>query len=241
MRRLDLSFDNPAMNLALDEALLVDAENARRGDDDEVIRFWRFQRTAVVMGRGTRMHDEVDLDFCKASFIPVLRRCSGGASIVAGIDCLMYSVVISMHTRPELRSVDNAHRLVIGHLADAVSKQRDDVRVQGICDLTLGDKKFSGNSLRVVKNHLLYHGTILLGVDPDLVQRCLRTPPRQPDYRTGRSHDDFVTHIDLDPVRLCDDLAATYDAGEIMDPWPDATMRSLYEEKYGRDDWHHRH
>lgn len=225
------------MNLALDEALLVHAEQA----GEESIRFWRFNRPVVVLGRGSKIRAEVDTEFCQRESIPVLRRCSGGASIVAGPDCLMYSVVLDLVARPELRSVDEAHRFVIGHLAAAIQTQRAEIQWQGICDLTLDSKKFSGNSLRIARNHLLYHGTVLQRVDRELVQRCLLTAPRQPDYREGRDHDEFVTSITIDPVQFCDALADRYGAGDIMQDWPVAEMESLYESKYAKSEWHWRH
>jgi len=237
MQRLDRSLAEPAMNLALDEALLVHAEQA----GEESIRFWRFNRPVVVLGRGSKIGAEVDVEFCQRESIPVLRRCSGGASIVAGPDCLMYSVVLDLVARPELRSVDEAHRFVIGNLAAAILSQRAEIQWQGICDLTLDSKKFSGNSLRIARNHLLYHGTVLQRVDRELVQRCLRTAPRQPDYRDGRDHDEFVTSIAIDPIQFCDALAHRYGAREIMQDWPVAEMESLYESKYAKSEWHWRH
>jgi lipoate---protein ligase len=237
MRRLDLSLDDPAMNLALDEALLVHAEQG----GGEAIRFWRFDRPVVVLGRGSRIRGEVDLDFCERERIPVLRRCSGGASIVAGPDCLMYSVVLDLVTRPQLRSVDEAHEFVIGKLAMAVQSQRAEVRRQGICDLTLDNKKFSGNSLRIAKNHLLYHGTLLERVDRDLVQKCLATAPRQPAYRDGREHDEFITSIAIDPIAFCNNLAHLYGATATSDVWPSNETQALFESKYSQSQWHWRH
>lgn len=225
------------MNLALDEALLVHAEQG----GGEVIRFWRFNRPVVVLGRGSKIRSEVDLDFCERERIPVLRRCSGGASIVAGPGCLMYSVVLDLVARPRLRSVDEAHEFVIGNLAIAVQSQRAEVQRQGICDLTLDNKKFSGNSLRIAKNHLLYHGTLLERVDRDLVQRCLATAPRQPAYRGGREHDEFITSIAIDPSAFCSTLENLYGATATTQPWPSEDTQLLYESKYSQSQWHWRH
>lgn len=237
MRRLDLSLGVLADNLALDEALLLAADQSPA----ETLRFWRFPIPVVVLGRGSKIRDEVDVDFCQHHSIPILRRCSGGASILADPDCLMYSVVLNLDARPLLRNVDQAHAYVIGQLAAAVQLQRPEIRFQGTCDLTLDEKKFSGNSLRVARSHLLYHGTILQQVDPKLVGRCLRTAPRQPDYRQARSHEQFITPIAINASELCNDLAARYQVTVAMDDWPEAEMRTLSDTKYSTEEWTWRH
>ena len=52
-----------------------------------------------------------------AQRIPILRRSSGGAAIVAGPGCLMYAVVLSYEARPELRDISRAHAFVLDRLA----------------------------------------------------------------------------------------------------------------------------
>jgi len=243
MKRLDLSLADPPADLSLDEALLDEAELGRRG---ETLRLWQFDRRVVVIGRGSKIGCEVDLQYCQTNQIPVLRRCSGGAAIVAGPGCLMYSVVLSCHVRPELRRIDEAHRWVMTRLREGISRQRPDVQWQGTCDLTLQNRKFSGNSLRVARNHILYHGTILHAADLSQVARCLNTPPRQPDYRGGRDHSDFITNLPVDPQQLADDIAAAFEAQPPGDPsaqpdWPRETTNALLVARYSDHAWHHRH
>jgi len=207
---------------------------------------WQFGRPVVVIGRGSKIDGEVDIAFCDQMDIPVLRRCSGGAAIVAGPGCLMYSVVISCDQRPDLRRVDEAHRWVMTRLIEAISRQREDVDWQGTCDLTHQGRKFSGNSLRVARNHILYHGTILIDADLTLIARCLKTPPRQPDYRAGREHRDFITNLPIDADRFTEDLAAAFGATGSSDPamaidWPSETTQALLAARYRDRAWHYRH
>ena len=101
MRYLDLTLPTAAENLVLDEALLAIAETG--GRPAETLRFWEAAATAVVVGRSSRLKDEVLLDACLLNRVPVLRRPSGGAAIVTGPGCLMYALVLSYEKRPELR------------------------------------------------------------------------------------------------------------------------------------------
>lgn len=239
LRRLDFSVGRPEAELALDEALLVEAEAAI--DPVETLRLWAFAAPVVVVGRGSKLAVEVDQDYCRGARIPVLRRCSGGAAIVAGPGCLMYSVVLSLTRRPELRRLDEAHAWVMTRLTTALRYQVPGVTWQGTCDLTVGGRKFSGNSLRIARDHLLYHGTILHAADLAQIDRCLLTPPRQPEYRGGRSHAEFVTNVPLDVSQLAEHLALEFGAAGGDGHWPAELTERLIQERYGDPAWHARH
>ncbi|MDP6447918.1 MAG: lipoate--protein ligase family protein, partial [Pirellulaceae bacterium] len=184
MKLLDLTLPTPAENLALDEALLEAAERA--GQPTEVLRVWESPTPAVIIGRASQAAAEVELDYCRDHQIPVLRRGSGGAAVVIGPGCLMYAVVLSYDLHPELRMISRAHCFVLQRLAEALRPYQPGVACQGSSDLTVGVRKFSGNSLRCRRSHLLYHGTLLYNFTLDSVGQCLRAPPRQPDYRESR-------------------------------------------------------
>lgn len=167
-------------------------------DQAEVLRLWEMPSHCVILGRSSRLELEVDQSACDASKIPILRRVSGGATVVAGPGCLMYSTLLSYKSRPNLRSLDVAHHAVMTRIQNATQRTLkafgipDEVHLQGTCDLTINDRKFSGNALRCKRFWMLYHGTILCDFPTHLVSKLLQQPPRQPDYRNQRSHDDFV-------------------------------------------------
>lgn len=240
MRHIQTVLSDPREQLAFDEASLVLADERVVG---ESFRCWAFDRPVVVLGRSSKVDREVDRGFCEAQRIPVLRRCTGGASVVGGPGCFIYSIVLSLEQRPGLQKVDAAHDFVISRLRTAAARQLPDIRFQGICDLTWQNRKFSGNSLRIAKRHLLYHGTILHDADLALVGRCLREAPRQPTYRAGRDHGDFVTNAPLDPSRLVGDLAEAFDVGDPADV--DHRYREriaqLKQQRYDDPAWHLRH
>ncbi|MDA1055151.1 MAG: lipoate--protein ligase family protein [Planctomycetota bacterium] len=238
MKLLDLTLDTPAENLALDEALLEQAEAGPCGDD--VLRLWESRQTAVILGRSSRIDDEVNLAACTTASIPVLRRCSGGTSVVIGPGCLMYSVVLGYQKNPALRMVDVAHKYVLGKVLDAVKQFLPSAVFQGTSDLTLNNRKFSGNSLRCKRDHLLYHGTLLCGFSLDQIGRWLKSPPRQPEYRQWRSHEEFVTNLGLDLASLRRALADQWDAKDVLKAWPKSLTSELVEQRYRQAAWHHR-
>jgi lipoate-protein ligase A len=238
MKLLDLTLATPAENLALDEALLVEAEES--GRPGEALRLWESPQLAVVVGRSSRVAEEVDLAECRRRGIPVLRRPSGGAAVVIGPGCLMYAVVLSYKLRPQLRAIDAAHRFVLGAIAEAAERHLPGVTLQGVSDLAIaGDppRKFSGNSLRCKQSHLLYHGTMLYDFPLDRISTCLRAPPRAPDYRGGRDHRGFVANVPLERSRLREAIVEAFNATESLAEWPRTTTVELVAQRYSRDAW----
>ncbi len=172
------------------------------------------------------------MDACRTDGASVFRRSSGGLAIVTGPGCLMYSVVLDMERRPTLRNVSEAHRFVLNRLIAAVKPYAAEVACRGTSDLVLGDRKFSGNSLRQKRRHLLYHGTLLYRFELESIPRYLKMPPRMPDYRQARPHTDFVTNLSLDGAFLRNAIAAAWEVQTIREDWPrEATVR-LTQEKY---------
>src|SRR5262245_61180745 len=85
MNLLDLTLPTPAENLACDEALLDAAE---AGESDEVLRFWEPKQLFVVVGYANKVVTEVNVSACESCGVPILRRCSGGGTVLQGLGCL---------------------------------------------------------------------------------------------------------------------------------------------------------
>ena len=236
MKLLNLTLTQPAANVALDEALLEEAENGHSGS--EVLRLWQPKSPIVVLGRSSPVASEVNLRYCDSEDIPVIRRCSGGSTILTAAGCLMYAVLLDYRQRHQLRAIDKAHEFVMRHIQQAIRNCGVENQRQGICDLTIGTRKVSGNALRCKKNWFIYHGTLVCcNMDLALIPRCLGMPEREPDYRQQRSHTDFMTGIPVDPETLALSLARTWNCDETTTRWPHELTQSLVDEKYSNDAW----
>ena len=226
-------------HLALDEALLLAAEADEIG---ESLRIWELPKHAAIAGRSTRVADEIDVSVCREREMPVLRRCSGGAAVIGGPGCLMYSVVLGLGGHRDLRKIDVAHRYVMSRVLSALREQLPDAELSGTCDLTWQNRKCSGNSLRVTRGHLLYHGTLLYDFDLRLIDACLRVAPRQPEYRQGRDHHEFVTNVSIDASQFSNDLCRVFEAFEESETLHlSARVAELRRTRYDNPQWHLRH
>ena len=233
---LDLSLPTPAENLACDEALLDLAEEQ---GGSPVLRFWESSVPFVVLGYANKVAEEVNLKQCRELGVPVLRRCSGGGTVVQGPGCMNYAVVLSVDESPDLQSITGTNQFVMGRTRAALGRALGRaVSIEGHTDLAVGDLKFSGNAQRRKRSWLLFHGTVLLAeFELSLVPRVLRQPPRQPDYRRQRGHEDFVTRLSLNRVVVKDALRAEWKAVATSADVPLDRIRDLVANRYSRDDW----
>jgi len=195
----------------------------------------------VVCGRSTQVGQEVFLQACHQDRVPILRRCSGGASIVTGPGCWMYSLVLSYQKRPALRMIEHAHQTILGALADSLQPHVVDVSRAGISDLAQGPRpsrtKFSGNSMRCRRTHLLYHGTLLYDFPLEKIGRYLASPPRQPDYRGERDHTSFVSNLAMPRDLVRDALVNAWTLAGPLEVWPRQLTEQLVRDRYSKDAW----
>jgi len=247
MQRFDLSLSTPAQNLAFDEAFLEWAEES--ASEGEFLRLWESARPMVVVGRSSHVQKEVDEAFCGQERIPILRRSSGGAAIVAGPGCLMYALVLSYAVRPELKDITRAHSFILKQFATALGpllSHAGTITCAGTSDLALREescaataRKFSGNSLRVKRTHLLYHGTLLYDFDLGLIGKCLRTPPRQPEYRKARPHGEFVMNVPTTRGKLVDAVIGAFPNASAPTDVAQTRIDRLVAERFGNDRWNY--
>jgi len=229
----DLTLPSLAENLALDEALLLEAEAGQRG---EVLRFWEWPTYSVVLGVSGRLHEDVDVEACHRDRVPIYRRASGGGTVLLGRGCLLYSLVLSMDRDAALKDIHGSYHYILNRLAHALRPMAA-VVLEGISDLAVDGNKISGSAQQRKQKFLLHHGTLLYDFDLSAMSRYLRTPVKQPGYREGRTHDSFVANLRADRAEIIALLQSTWGGDENHDQLPLDSIARLMDEKYGRDDW----
>jgi lipoate-protein ligase A len=235
MKYLDLTYHDAAQNLACDEALLEFFEQ-REGCGD-LLRLWQPNTYFVVLGHGNKWRDEVDASACAADGISILRRCSGGGTVLQGPGCLNYSLILRQNNiagasvRAAFDFVLERHRHCLEPLIDIP------VFSKGISDLTLGERKFSGNAQYRKRRYMLVHGTFLLDFDLRAMGKFLKMPTNQPDYRCHRSHEDFVVNLNIPVETLRHALRSCWGAESEFCALPSQAIDVLLRDRYRRADW----
>lgn len=235
MKYLDLTLDDAAGNLACDEALLEAHETERL--DGELLRVWESQNYFVVLGHSNRIAAEVEIEACDRRGVPVLRRMSGGGTVLQGPGCLNYSLILNTAAHG-LKTIGDAFRFVLERHRDCIADLAGaDVRIEGISDLTLAGRKFSGNAQYRKSRFVLVHGTFLLNFDLPLIEDCLRMPVKQPSYRVARPHLEFIVNLNISSSKVQDKLRIAWQARESFAPVPWSRIAGLTVGRYGKAEW----
>jgi lipoate-protein ligase A len=256
MKLLDLTFPSPAENLACDEALLDWCEN---GAGEEALRFWESRDHFVVVGYANKIADEVNMAACEKRDIPILRRCSGGGTILQGPGCLNYTLILRITDDGPFRTIGHSNQFIMERNRAAIeslfrtfnlhplgaAKPGGDgstfnLSIGGHTDLVIGGRKFSGNSQRRRKNFLLFHGTFLLDFDLSLIGELLQMPTKQPDYRQNRVHGEFLVNLKAPAGQLKNALNKAWNASEELHDFPKQEAHRLAVEKYSTARWNFR-
>jgi len=234
---LDCTLPTLAENLALDEALLLEAESEPRALASGVLRVWQWPHYAVVLGAGGRIADDVHEDHCRADGVPLARRSSGGGTVLLGPGCLLYTLVLPYDFDPALTQIRSSYCYILGRIKEALNAIAADLDVGGSSDIAWRDRKVSGNAQQRKRTHLMHHGSLLYDFDFEKAARYLKLPPRQPDYRRQRDHGDFLTNLPADAAMLTRCLRDVWRSSDELVNSPLARVQALVAEKYSWDEW----
>jgi lipoate-protein ligase A len=166
-----------------------------------------------------------------------VRRSSGGGTVLLGAGCLLYSLILSYERTPLLRTVNSSNRYILNRIGQALSDAHPGIEFAGTSDLAIGGRKFSGNAQQRKQRHLLHHGTLLYDFDLALVGRYVRLPKRQPSYRHGRNHVDFLLNLSVSVSDLKAALRHSFGAQEPLTASPRDLVNQLTAEKYSGPEW----
>jgi|GEM_PF-495689 len=169
--------------------------------DDELIRaavdsgapkvlLTKWNRPIVVIGKGGKAELELNLPAIASGEIEVFRRYGGGCSVVIDEGQVVISAVIPgngiLQTKKYFQSLTDW--IINGLSGIGITG----VEKAGSSDLAIGGRKISGSSIYATKEFTYYTATIILDANGDTMEKYLKHPPREPDYRIGRRHSDFV-------------------------------------------------
>lgn len=235
MKYLELTFSDPASNLACDEALLEVCES---GNENGVLRIWEPENYFVAVGYSNKVSREVNSGACHEHSIPILRRFTGGGTVLQGPGCMNYALAFRNDSVGIPADLTDSYRFVLGRhsmiLQDYVSEP---IQIQGISDLTVAGRKFSGNAQHRKRLSTLFHGTILLRFDISLIETCLPMPSKQPAYRHSRSHEAFLHNLKMTSGDVRQALRRAWHADETLQEIPSDRIDALVRDRYSSREW----
>lgn len=185
VRFLDTGLENGAMNMAIDEALLLLCDEQPR----VTLRFYGWARPTLSLGYFQGV-SEIDLEECERRGFDWVRRPTGGRAVLHDHE-LTYSVIAPIEVLGA--SVAQSHEKISRALAVGLEKlglhaELAQLRASGkeasaACfaapapvELTIEGKKVIGSAQVRTKRSLLQHGSIPITIDFEALAAVLKIP-----------------------------------------------------------------
>lgn len=127
-------------------------------DEDECFYMWQVNPT-VIFGRNQLMENEVNLDYVRANGIETYRRKSGGGCVYADFSNIMFSYITKD------RNVSFTFLSYLQRVALTLQKLGVNAIASGRNDITVDEKKVSGNAFYRTSEKSIVHGTMLFNTD----------------------------------------------------------------------------
>ncbi len=173
----------------LDEDLI---ELVRAGEP-WLYRSWEPEQLVVVLGRGNILEKEVHHNRCRQDQVPVLRRRGGGGTVVLAPGILVISLVKRVKQRYHFSAY---FQQINTYLIEALeSLGIAELKQQGHSDICLGDRKILGSSMYRSREILFYSASLMVSNELYAIERYLKHPSKEPEYRRGRNHQEFLSTI----------------------------------------------
>lgn len=148
---------------------------------------------AIVLGISSKIEHLVDLEAHKKRPIPLIKRFSGGGTVYVDKETIFVTFIgnercteVACHSRKIMEWTENLYKNFFSPHPFALQEN----------DYAMGDKKFGGNAQYIQKGRWLHHTSFLWDYDKEKMS-LLKLPPKRPTYRADRSHDDFLTKLQL--------------------------------------------
>ncbi|MGM0496379.1 MAG: lipoate--protein ligase family protein, partial [Bacteroidota bacterium] len=123
----------------------------------------------------------------------VYKRPSGGETVVLTPNTLVISIKITLDKFSDPKYYFKYfNQKIIDGLENLGIK---DVSYRGISDVALKSKKILGSSIYRKRKALFYHAVLNVSEPVETIERYIKHPTKEPDYRKGRAHKEFVTSL----------------------------------------------
>ena len=252
-RILNMGKSCAAMNMAIDEAILI----AQKEHPIPTLRFYDWKTPAFSFGYFQDIVAEVDVEACRADNIELVKRMTGGGTVVHGCD-LTYTLILPRYTG-EMR-VSDAYQHIgeclvkafekLGIPAKSYSATADlSQSTQNICltnpaehDVMYNDKKLAGVSVRRNRCGVMFQGYISLDMPPDpVLKRVSKNPEiQQILYENSAAINNtghYISRSDL--IRaICEtfEVGITFNIGKLSNTEKEQA-NTLVNSKYATASW----
>lgn len=162
----------PAMHLAIDEVLAREVAAGRRGP---CLRFWEWERPAIIIGGFQSLRNEVDLEAAKQFGVETVRRVTGGgAMFVEPGSAVTYSLYAPIELVRDMSFADS-YAFLDDWVLKALNELGIDAFYKPLNDISSSKGKIGGAAQkRFSSGAVLHHVTMSYDMDAQKMVQVLR-------------------------------------------------------------------
>lgn len=166
----------------------------------------------VSLGASNKAETSAYIDSCAEDGIGIFQRLSGGEAVFLSPNCAIYSHILVAQKLPKSSEFFSENLSLVQNALENLGVRG--IERKGISDLSINGRKILGCAIYRKQNFLMYQAVINVCEDPLVIQKYLKAPQREPDYRAKRSHAEFVTSLQheayfITPQQVVDSLNNT--------------------------------
>lgn len=170
--------------LQIEEALL-------RLDERNICLINEGSPPAIVLGISGKIEEVIEQVLWKESPFPLIKRFSGGGSVVVDENTLFVSFICQKTLHPNLSYPEPIMQWTEELYKEAFGILEFSLREN---DYVIGEKKCGGNAQYLSKSRFVHHTTFLWDFTEERMKLLLH-PKKTPLYRRGRSHTEFLCRL----------------------------------------------
>ncbi len=252
-RLLKMGKNCAAMNMAIDEAILISQKN----HPIPTLRFYDWMTPAFSFGYFQNITSDVDVHACREENIELVKRMTGGGTVIHGWD-LTYSLIKPRYSGEE--TVSEMYQQIGKNLVNAFRKlgipatryipsTNQATLSQNICltnlaehDVLCNKKKVAGVSVRRNRNGILFQGYISLDSPPNpILKRVSKHKEGQKVVKENSSaintEECFINrNILIQTICETFDIGITFNVGKMSEKEL-VFAEELAKNKYETDAW----
>ena len=179
---LDLEYDDPYMNLAVEEAI---PRKVGEGIVPSTIRFWR-NLNAVVIGYHQCAKLEVNFEACRKQGTTIVRRFTGGGAVYHDHGNLNYAISLLRSHRLVQNDIFKTIKSLSQGVIEGLKILGINAEPKSINTIQVNGRKISGTAESIRWGTIFYHGSLLVSSDLGILSRLLNFSGEKPEGEDSR-------------------------------------------------------
>jgi lipoate-protein ligase A len=246
-RLLDLGAIEPIETQAVYDAVAI--SRSKQTVPDTLIICWP-KSPLVCVGYFQEVEKEVDVDYCKAKKLPIVRRILGGGAVYLDSNQVFYQIIGKRGSEAIPADVGAIFRKML----EAPVKTCNEIGIPAVYkpinDIEVGGRKISGNGAGETDGIAVLTGNIILDFNYDEMTKILKVPDEKFRDKLTKSLRERLTTVKREIghapthqairdllVKNYEEALSTRFRKEVITKEEERLLQKLTNEKYRSDQW----